>query len=82
MQLLFDMFSTLMSIELKLKVKTVNILMYGCNAGPPVAIPIYTVLLYCVIILTALGVHVPYGLNLSRGLYFRCLCRVFLICEI
>ena len=49
MQLLFDMFSTLMSIELKLKVKTVNILMYGYNAGPPMAIPIYTVLLYCVI---------------------------------
>ena len=34
MQLLFDMFSTLMSLELKLKVKTVNILMYGYNAGP------------------------------------------------
>ena len=36
-------------IELKLKVKTVNILMYGYNAGPPMAIPIYTVLPYCVI---------------------------------
>ena len=24
-------------------------LMYGYNAGPPMAIPIYTVLLYCVI---------------------------------
>ena len=33
-----------------LKVKTVNILMYGYNAGPPMAIPIYTVLPYCVII--------------------------------
>ena len=46
MQLLFDMFSTLMSLKLKLKVKTVNILMYGYNAGPPMAIPIYTVLPY------------------------------------
>ena len=40
MQLLFYMFSTLMSLEdrlrLKLKVKT----MYGYNAGPPMAIPI------------------------------------------
>ena len=34
-------------IKLKLKVKTVNILMYGYNAGPPMAIPIYTVLPYC-----------------------------------
>ena len=35
-------------IKLKLKVKTVNILMYGYNAGQPMAIPIYTVP-YCVI---------------------------------
>ena len=34
-------------IELKLKVKTANILMYGYNAGPPMAIP---VLPYCVIL--------------------------------
>ena len=44
------MFSTSMSLEdrlkLKLKVKTG---MYGYNAGPPMAIPIYTVLPYCVI---------------------------------
>ena len=50
MQLYFDMFSTLMSLEdrlrLKLKVKINN--MYGYNAGLPMAIPIYTVLLYCV----------------------------------
>ena len=44
------MFSTLMSLEdgliLKLKVKTEK---YGYNAGPPMAIPKHTVLLYCVI---------------------------------
>ena len=33
-------------IELKLKAK---IVMYGYNAEPPIAIPIYTVLPYCVI---------------------------------
>ena len=42
------MFSSSMSLEdrlrLKLKVKTD---MYGYNAGPPMAIPIYTVLVYC-----------------------------------
>ena len=47
MQLLFYMFSTLVSLEdrlrLKLKVKT------SYNAGLPMAIPIYTVLPYCVI---------------------------------
>ena len=46
------MFSTLVSLEdilrLKLKVKT-NISF--CNAGPPMAIPIYRVLPYCVIIM-------------------------------
>ena len=51
MHLLFDMFSTLMSFrsqnELKLKVKT--FLMCGYNAEQPIAIPIYTVLPYCVI---------------------------------
>ena len=31
-----------------------NFLMYGYNAGPPMAIPIYTVLLYCVINYTLL----------------------------
>ena len=35
-------------LKLKLKVKT--FLMYGYNARPPMAIPIYTVLPYCVII--------------------------------
>ena len=50
MQLLFDMFSTLTSLELKLNVvKTEKFLMYGYNAGPPMAIPIYTVLPYCAI---------------------------------
>ena len=29
--------------------------MYGYNANPPMAIPIYTVLLYCVIIQPALA---------------------------
>ena len=29
---------------MKLKAKTENLLMYGYNAGPPIAIPIYTVL--------------------------------------
>ena len=49
----FYMFYTLMSLKdrlrLKLKVKT---LMYGYNDEPPMAIPIYTVLPYCVIIRT------------------------------
>ena len=44
-QLLFYMFSTLMSLKdrlrLKLNVKT-NCTMYGYNAGPPTAIPIYS----------------------------------------
>ena len=52
-QLLFYMFSTLMSLEdrlrLKVNVKTEYFLIYGYNAGPPMAIPIYTVLLYCVV---------------------------------
>ena len=51
MQLFFYLLSTLMSfkvrLRLKLKVKT---LMCGYNAGPPMAIPIYTVLPYCVYI--------------------------------
>ena len=51
MHLLSCMFSTLMSLEdrLRLKLKVKNVLMYGYNAGPPMAIPIYTVLPYCVI---------------------------------
>ena len=53
----FDMFFPLTSLELKLKVKTVNILMYGYNAGPPMAIPIYTVLPYCVIQEYISGAH-------------------------
>ena len=35
-------------IELKLKVKS-EFVMYGYNAEPPIAIPMYTVLPYCVI---------------------------------
>ena len=36
--------TTFMSLKVRLKVKTENILMHGYNAGPPMAIPIYTVL--------------------------------------
>ena len=54
MQLRFYMFSTLISLEdrlrLKLKVKTGISLCVAIilNAGPPTAIPVYTVLPYCV----------------------------------
>ena len=47
-------------IELKLKVKTENFLVYGYNAGPPMAIPIYTVLPYCVIVTMDLHGIKPY----------------------
>ena len=51
MQLFFYMFFTLMSLKdrlrLKLKVKT----HVWLNAGQPMAIPIYTVLPYCVIVI-------------------------------
>ena len=47
MQLPFHMFSTLMSLEDRLKVK---IEISVCIAEPPIAIPIYTVLPYCVIV--------------------------------
>ena len=40
-------------LRLKLKVKT---LMYGYNAGQPMAIPIYTVLPYCVIVVMVFSV--------------------------
>ena len=36
-------------IEIETESKNNNFLMYGYNAGPPLAIPIYTVLPYCVI---------------------------------
>ena len=36
-------------IEIETESKNSNILMYGYNAGQPMAIPIYTVLPYCVI---------------------------------
>ena len=45
-------------IELKLKAK-IEIFIYGYNAEPPIAIPIYTVLPYCVIyvlVISPLGV--------------------------
>ena len=45
-------------IELKLKVKTENFLMFGYNAAPPMAIPIYTVLPYCVIIMQAISLYI------------------------
>ena len=44
-------------IELKLKVETEHFLMYGHNAGPPMAIPIYTVLPYCVIFPFKMHLH-------------------------
>ena len=50
------MFFTLMSlkdIEIETESKNSNILMYGYNAGQPMAIPIYTVLPYCVILTLA-----------------------------
>ena len=49
--ILFYMFSTLISLDdrLRLKLKVKTKLMYGYNAGPPMAIPICTVLPYCVI---------------------------------
>ena len=57
MQLFFYLFSTLMSfkvrLRLKLKVKTD---MYGYNAGPPIAITIYAVLLYCVILTSRIDI--------------------------
>ena len=46
MQLPFYMFSTSMPLEDRLRLS--YFLMYGYNAGPPMAIPIYTVLPYCV----------------------------------
>ena len=54
MQLLFYMFSTLMSLEdrwrLKVDVKTeISLYMAVMLHGPPMAIPIYTVLLYCAV---------------------------------
>ena len=36
-------------IEIEAESKNKTILMHGYNAGPPMAIPIYTVLPYCVI---------------------------------
>ena len=36
-------------IEIETESENRNFLMYGYNAGPPMAIPIYTVLPYCVI---------------------------------
>ena len=43
-----------MSSKDVLIVENWNILMYGYNAGTPIAIPIYTVLPYCVITMTML----------------------------
>ena len=37
-------------IEIETESENWNFLMYGYNAGPPIAIPIYTVLPYCVIL--------------------------------
>ena len=34
--------------QIEIETESKNFLMYGYNAGPPTAIPIYTVLLYCV----------------------------------
>ena len=41
--------------EIETESKDYNILMYGCNAGQPMAIPIYTVLPYCVIGIAMVG---------------------------
>ena len=38
-------------IEIETESKNKHFLMYACNAGPPMAIPIYRVLPYCVIIM-------------------------------
>ena len=66
MQLLFYMFSTLMSLEdrlrLKLKVKTNISFMYRYSAGPLMAIPIYTVLPYC-----AINKHISIGRERISG---------------
>ena len=63
----FYKFSTLTSLEdrLRLKLKT-KTNMYGCNAGPPMAIPIYTVLPYCVIWKTSF--HAKFQVHCSCGL--------------
>ena len=42
MQLLFDMFSTLMSDWTETESGNQKILIYGYNAGPPMAIPIHS----------------------------------------
>ena len=86
-RLLFDMFSTLMSIDLKLKVKTEHFLTYGYNAGPPTAIPIYTVLLYCVIGYPAIDTTEPTAFAVCQGMQctqrghahymFRCVHETF-----
>ena len=47
MRLLFDIFSILMSFELKLKVKGEYIRMYGYNAGPHMAIPLHNTTVLC-----------------------------------
>ena len=51
--LLFHMFSTLMSMELKLKVKTEVSLCMAIVQNTTIAIRIYTVLQYCVILYTS-----------------------------
>ena len=61
-------------IELKLKVKTENFLRYGYNAGPPMAIPVYTVLPYCVMkvfTLSSVLFFPPLGL-LSESMHTLC----------
>ena len=44
-------------IEIETESKNSNILMYGYNAGQPIAIPIYTVLPYCVIHILDVETH-------------------------
>ena len=52
-------------IEIETESENRNLLMYGYNAGPPMAIPIYTVLPYCVIssnlVLLIAGTVVPHN---------------------
>ena len=72
MQLLFDMFSTLLSSEVRFKVKTV---MYGCNAGPPIPIIIlvHSTTVLCDYSLTAMPYYSYHVLcHVNYNLY-RCL---------
>ena len=62
-------------IEIESERKNYYFLIYGYNAGPPIAIPIYTVLPYCVIIMqvvTKKSIHIIIQvlMNLLHGISF------------